>query len=491
MKRNVLMIAVAIIALSSCNKDTIKDVNGGYSIDFRVSTQTRASEVTTANLAAFNVTAIDASGKNYFTDVLFSKSGDFFISNPEYYWPGTGDLAFYAYAPVDLEDVSVNNTSQVVSGFTPSTSIADQQDFVVATATGNKSTNETDGVQLTFQHKLAQIGIRAKNANSAYKYYIKGVKIANVISSADFNFSPKEGDSEWTYDVTQSTSSYSIEYTKPMDTPLGIVGTNLMCSVSADESGAEVLDYSVGNAMLIPQQLAAWDKTTNTTGSYLAVLAKVETADGSVVYPKDASTSGEEYDWLLVPVDTKWEAGNRYVYTLDFTEGAGLDEDGNEVLGGPVKFKMDVEPWDETSTAEIVAANFLGKWEIQKVETWRTPDPGYTLDEDWPAHAVYTDDDLDDPLKMDQHHKKIDVISASEYEVYPDNTEPVKYQYSISNNIFVTSYKPQGFEQSMSFLIRESSADSYQFYFASKKSQYYLESVYYYKKVEEFTSTVQ
>ena len=488
MKSNVLMIVAAIIALSSCTKDAIKEVNGGYSIDFRVSTQTRASEVTTANLAAFKVTALDGSDNNYFTDVLFSKSSDFFISNPEYYWPGTGDLAFYAYAPVDLEGVSVSKNSQVVSGFTPSASIADQQDFVVATATGNKSTNETNGVQLTFQHKLAQIGIRAKNANSAYRYYIKGVKIANVISSADFNFSPTGDDPEWTYVDTHSTDSYFIEYDKAMSTHLGIVGTNLMCTVTADESDAEVLDYSVGNAMLIPQQLTKWDKTSK-TGSYLAVLAKVETVGGSIVYPKDASTSGSEYDWLLVPIDTKWEAGNRYVYTLDFTEGAGLDEDGNEVLGGPVKFKMDVEPWDETSTAEIVAANFLGKWEIQKVETWRTPDPGYTLDDDWPAHAVYTDDDLNDHLKMDQNHKKIDVISASEYEVYPDNTDPVKYQYSISNNIFVTSYIPSGFEQPMSFLIRESSADSYQFYFASKKSQYYLESVYYYKKVEEFTST--
>ena len=488
MKRNVLMIAVAIIALSSCNKDTIKDVNGGYSIDFRVSTQTRASEVTTANLAAFNVTAIDGSGKNYFTDVLFSKSGDFFISNPEYYWPGTGDLAFYAYAPVTLSGVSINNTSKVVSGFTPSASIADQQDFVVATATGNKTKNETDGVQLTFKHKLVQIGIHAKNANSAYKYYIKGVKIANVISSGDFNFSPAEGSSEWACDDTRSTASYSIEYTKPMATPLGIVGTNLMCTVTADKNGAEVLDYSVGNAMLIPQQLTKWDKTSK-TGSYLAVLAKVETEGGSIVYPKDASTSGSEYDWLLVPIDTKWEAGNRYVYTLDFTEGAGFDESGEEVLGGPVKFKMDVEPWDETSTAEIVAANFLGKWEIQKVETWRTPDPGYTLDEDWPAHAVYTGDDLDNHLKMDQNHKKIEVISESKYITYPDDKDPIEYDYSISGKLFVTSYIPEGFEQSISFLIRESSADSYQFYFASKKSQYYLESVYYYKKVEEFTST--
>ncbi|MBR5498825.1 MAG: fimbrillin family protein, partial [Bacteroidales bacterium] len=230
-------------------------------------------------------------------------------------------------------------------------------------ATGNKSTNETDGVQLTFKHKLAQVAIHAKNANTAYKYYIKGVKIANVISSGNFNFSPAEDVSEWTYGETPSTDSYSIEYDKAMATPLGIVGTNLMCTVSADESGAEVLDYSVGNAMLIPQQLTAWDITTNTTGSYLAVLAKVETVDGSVVYPAASDTDG--FGWLLVPVDTKWDAGNRYVYTLDFTEGAGFDESGEEVLGGPVKFTMEVDEWDEEIIGEV--DNLVGTWSLESL----------------------------------------------------------------------------------------------------------------------------
>ena len=366
MKRIALMLGIAALAFVSCTKDTLKEVNDGYAIDFHVATQTRASEVTTANLAAFKVTALDGSDNNYFTDVLFSKSSDFFISNPEYYWPGTGDLAFYAYAPVDLEGVSVSKNSQVVSGFTPSASIADQQDFVVATATGNKSTNETNGVQLTFQHKLAQIGIRAKNANSAYRYYIKGVKIANVISSADFNFSPTGDDPEWTYVDTHSTDSYFIEYDKAMSTHLGIVGTNLMCTVTADESDAEVLDYSVGNAMLIPQQLTAWDKTTN-TGSYLAVLAKVETVDGSVVYPAASDIDG--FGWLLVPVDTKWDAGNRYVYTLDFTEGAGFDESGEEVLGGPVKFTMEVDEWDE----ELISGpSIVGTWSLVGLNITKT-----------------------------------------------------------------------------------------------------------------------
>ena len=105
------------------------------------------------------------------------------------------------------------------------------------------------------------------------------------------------------------------------------------------------------NAMLLPQQLAAWDpEDVQSTGAYLAVYANVYTADGAKVFPTDGSKT---YDWLRVPVDTKWEAGYKYVYTLDFSNGAGYSEDG-PVLGDPIKFSMQVTPWEE-KTVDAVA----------------------------------------------------------------------------------------------------------------------------------------
>ena len=52
------------MALASCAKDSVKEVNNGHAIDFRVATQTRATETTTANLSTFYVTAIDAKGSS-------------------------------------------------------------------------------------------------------------------------------------------------------------------------------------------------------------------------------------------------------------------------------------------------------------------------------------------------------------------------------------------------------------------------------------------
>ena len=65
-----------------------------------------------------------------------------------------------------------------------------------------------------------------------------------------------------------------------------------------------------------------------------------------------------EYGWVAVPVGTNWVAGQKYVYTLDFSNGAGrVDpekpdptdpdpfEPGEPILGDPIKFTVTVTPW--------------------------------------------------------------------------------------------------------------------------------------------------
>ena len=116
-----------------------------------------------------------------------------------------------------------------------------------------------------------------------------------------------------------------------------------------------------GNAMLIPQQLVAWtpesDKPNTKKGAYLAVKINIVTKDGAQIYP---ATQGE-YDWAAVAIDTNWKPGKKYVYTLDFSNGAGkVDPEkptpvvptdpfnpGEDILGSPIKFTVDVTPWEE------------------------------------------------------------------------------------------------------------------------------------------------
>ena len=85
----------------------------------------------------------------------------------------------------------------------------------------------------------------------------------------------------------------------------------------------------------------------------------ITTTSGARVYP-DASVG--EYDWVAVPVGTNWVAGQKYVYTLDFSNGAGrVDPEkpmpgptdpfkpGEDVLGSAIKFTVTVTPWTPAS----------------------------------------------------------------------------------------------------------------------------------------------
>ena len=354
MMKKIILMSIAAMILTSCAKDSMKEANKGRAIDFRVAAQSRATETTTANLTTFYVTAIDESGSNYFTNVAFTKVDEYFSSSPVYYWPGSGSLNFFAYAPSATTlgaTVTINNTTKTLAGFSPAAEITDQKDFVTASASGSKA-DETSGVALTFDHQLSQIEVKARNANEGYVYQIKGVRFAQPVAKADFDFAT----SEWTLSTDAADKAvYDVTYNNVVT--LNTFAQNIMKSEG-------------DNAMLIPQQLVAWDAENDQTnankGAYLSVYAKVTTADGAKVYPK---ADGMEYAWLAVPVDTKWEAGYKYVYTLDFTSGAGYpdplggDPTGSTALGGPIKFTMDVNPWTEKSAYENKYELINGKWQ--------------------------------------------------------------------------------------------------------------------------------
>lgn len=66
-----------------------------------------------------------------------------------------------------------------------------------------------------------------------------------------------------------------------------------------------------------------------------------------------------DFGWVCVPVSVNWERGKKYVYTLDFTDGVGIQDPedpqpGNPILGSGIKFTMTLEGWDETPSSTDV-----------------------------------------------------------------------------------------------------------------------------------------
>lgn len=130
--------------------------------------------------------------------------------------------------------------------------------------------------------------------------------------------------------------------------------------------------------MLIPQQLTKWNGTAATTGAYLSVLCRICSLDGGneiLLYPQPTATDDKagKYAFSAVGIDTNWEPGKKYIYTLNFCEnGGGAGEidptptdptnpndqtidptpipggnGGDPILGNPIKFTVTVDNWTD------------------------------------------------------------------------------------------------------------------------------------------------
>lgn len=348
MKKQIMFMAMTAMLIASCSSDDVVSTNTGRAIDFRTSVGTRGAETTTANIDKFWVTAIDGAGANYFSQQEFTKDGEFFTSSPLYYWPA-GKLKFFAYSPsaTDLGGaLTIVNATKELKDFSPAAKIADQKDFVTATASGTRVDNQISGVALTFTHQLSQIEIKAKNSNTGYVYKVVGVRIGKPVSKGTFTFDTNK----WTLTTTEKTN-YAVEYATP---------------IALAAKAATMMGTANDNAMLLPQQLKAWtpetDKANTNNGAYIALKIQISTKDGARVYPAKG-----DYDWAAVAIDTNWEAGKKYVYTLDFSNGAGkVDPEkpkpvdptdpfnpGEDIFGKPIKFTVTVTSWTDAAQPDI------------------------------------------------------------------------------------------------------------------------------------------
>lgn len=347
--KKLVFAAMATLAMMSCSKDETTSVKTDGAISFRPSVGmiTRATTTTTSTLESFFVTALDKDNADYFTNVEFRKSGTTFNSTPAYNWPTDGsNLSFIAYAPSETElggTLTITGSTKTLADYQPAATISDQKDFITANATGSK-TNEETGVALAFKHALSQIEIRAKNNNTGYVYKVQGIRIGKPASKGTYDF----GTGAW----TPNTEKLNYEDTYTTEKTLA-------------PDAASLMKIENDNAMLIPQQLTAWnpgtDKPNISNGAYLAVKVNITTKAGAQVYPAAAGT----YGWAAVAIDTKWESGKKYIYTLDFSDGAGkVDPEkptpvdpsvdpfkpGEDILGGKIKFTVTVDEWTEVAT---------------------------------------------------------------------------------------------------------------------------------------------
>ena len=323
-RKNVLFVALASMMLAtSCSQEenglASSSSNSKQISIYPLVNYSRAVETSIDNLQDFYVTAFQEGEANYMAGVKYSKSGDGYgTDDGKFFWPADdSNLHFYAYAPAkpgkEGYTFDITSTTQKMENFSPNDAAADQQDFVYAFAKGNKTGNADDGIAIDFKHALSEITISAKNTNTAYTIEVSGVKLGGIKNKGTFTFPSYNGDgtdASWTQD--SQTGSYTTEWES-----------------DAVELSSDVKDFKdQGNVpfMLIPQSLISANKAAD--GAYIALKVKITTKGGQVIYGADGES------WAYVAIDTDWQMGKRYNYTLDFSNGAGQDADGNLIISG-------------------------------------------------------------------------------------------------------------------------------------------------------------
>lgn len=337
-KKLILFIASAFL-LASCS-DTIKESVHRKVIDFRVVT-TRGIETRIENFEKFESTALLPDGNNFYNGIEFIRTGVYYNSYEAYYWPSfTTMLRFYAWSPTAEElpgTIAINGDNQLLKDFTPSTDISSQIDFISAATSGSEETSAA-GVELNFQHNLAQLEVKATCRHEGYVLKVSGISFNNFIGQATFDFES----SEW--ELSENKITYLVEYDTART--LGDTAINLM-----KEDG--------NNALIIPQTLIQWnpgdDRTNTEKGAFIGIKIQISTKAGTRIFPLYGN-----YDWMAIPINGKLEAGYRYIYTIDFTAGSGFVSPdktpptegshdcfgpGDEIYGQQILISPDVSAW--------------------------------------------------------------------------------------------------------------------------------------------------
>ena len=398
MKKNLLILAVAGLALASCSNDEVVQTaatNDANAISFRTSVagQTRAADITTANLSSFKAYAIvNGTTSVYFAEDEFTKVGSTFTSTNKHYWPASA-LDFYAYAPITSDQYSHSTANTLAFTVTPSTTISEQVDLVVANtnnktkAGGYSSENKyasgadyyygADGIPLNFRHAESKIVVRFKNGQANMKIDVQAFKIVNVAGSGTYTYTAASNTStdvnnnatltnQWTANTT-----YTATYT---GTPVAVnqISPSTTSPLYLQNDGTANTTVNEALSMiLIPQATtavahytgAAVNDALEANKSYIAVKMIIRNNDslddgtgggtpntnGTII----ANCTGDG-DWAIWPVAFDWDPGKKYIYTIDLGDGgywekehvAG-DTDLDPVLGGvEIKFvSVTVDDW--------------------------------------------------------------------------------------------------------------------------------------------------
>ena len=308
MKKFLFLGIAATAMFASCTNDEMVEMNPQSAIGFEtfVDKSTRATDVTKANLTAFEVygwRTKDATEQIFDAQAVTANSGVCTYS-PLQYWVGSYEYAFEAVAPKSGEKGVTVDDSYGASTITFKSN--SETDLIYASASKNLSgsahgtlASDPGAVDLTFGHLLSRVKftfINGAAAGSAAKIAVTNVQITNAgttgvytpsngtwaaatetgeVTFASTNITGidggKSGETEHKYLIPYNVKDYSVSFTVTMTQ--GSVSDSFNYTVKLPETTTLEkgnsynfkATFNPGQPIVFTADVTSWDDFTDVT----------------------------------------------------------------------------------------------------------------------------------------------------------------------------------------------------------------------------------
>lgn len=269
-----------------------------------------------------------------------------------YYWPRPEyAVNFYAVYP---KTITFTPETKKLSYTVPVDGM--DNDVMYATHTGQRDGTEKAGqrkaASMDFHHALTQVSFYAKLHSDlvslGWQVEVNSITLCNVKSQGTLQLN-----------ASATNDDQFAELSSPVNYSLAMNADRL--AVTTGEAGNVPLTSPTNIAMLLPQQLTAWNnnnasETSGTTipttdGCYLAVSLMVKDSENSPVFGSDPITVFSPFD---CGVADGWKSGLRYKYTL--TIKGGYNAKGSPVIS-PMGITAAIQPWNTDAAPDGTATH--------------------------------------------------------------------------------------------------------------------------------------
>lgn len=303
MKKMMMGLVACTLFITSCSQNEVTDNDqeqkliGFNNLNDRLTKAANDSESSYGVFAKYSITP----STWFMNDIVVDGTENTY--SPAQYWPKTGTVDFYAYAPQGSSNIAITSSTVGNLPLTYTVPLTADEDFTIATpVTG--ATEATGTVALSFKHMLSKITV-----------------------AADLTQDLKDAG----YSVTFSSANVTVAKTTG--------ATNLTTAADLGTTSGAATTYSGRKSyMFLPQ------------GS---VGVKIQLKDVTINYGSEVYLNK---DLLEYTIETDKVSTNNFVsnthYAVNFTiQETSKDSAGNPIFGGAIQFSSTLADWTDSTVA--------------------------------------------------------------------------------------------------------------------------------------------